>query len=78
MVAFEADGIKNKGRPVNLESQQATIHTDELFEAGHGTEEALKTWNYLSYGPWPSPETYHNTLHQQSASFDIILRAHVT
>ena len=61
-----------KGRFVDLEPQQASLHTEELFEAGHSTDEALKIWDYLAYGPWPSPEAYHATLRQQSASFDTI------
>lgn len=61
-----------KGRFVNLEPQDASKHAQELFQAGHGCETALKIWDYLAYGPWPSVDAYFAELRQQSASFDPI------
>jgi len=69
------------GRFVDLEPQDAARHTAELFEAGHGSEEALRIWDYLAYGPWPDEATYTATLRKQSASFDPIffaVRSHAT
>lgn len=59
-----------EGRFVDLEPQDASKHAQELFEAGHGNEAALKIWDYLAYGPWPSVDAYTTALRQQSASFD--------
>jgi len=61
-----------EGRFVDLEPQDASKHAQELFQAGHGCEAALKIWDYLAYGPWPSVDAYSNTLRQQSSSFDPI------
>jgi len=63
---------KIEGRFVDLEPQDASKHAQELFEAGHGNEAALKIWDYLAYGPWPSVDVYTADLRQQSASFDPI------
>ena len=58
------------GKHVNLEPQNANDHVAELFEAGHSSEEALKIWDYLAYGPWTDLESYQSTLRAQSSSFD--------
>lgn len=61
-----------KGQHVVLEPQDASRHAQELFAAGHSSEEALHIWDYLAYGPWPSVDAYTSTLRQQSANFDTI------
>ncbi len=58
------------GKLVTLEPQHAAMHAAELFEAGHGSEEALRIWDYLTYGPWPDVSSYEATLRAQSSSFD--------
>ena len=63
------------GRYVTLEPQDAQRHAAELYAAGHENDEALKIWDYLAYGPWPSVADYTATLRQQSASFDPIFYA---
>jgi len=60
------------GRFVDLEPQSAAAHAEELFDAGHNSEAALKIWDYLAYGPWPSLDSYIATLKQQSSGFDPI------
>jgi len=70
-----------KGRSVDLEPQDASKHCEELFEAGHGSEQALRIWDYLAYGPWSSVDEFTVTLRQQSSSFDPIfytIRSHAT
>lgn len=62
--------IPLKGTYVSLEPQNAETHAEELFEAGHSTEQALRIWDYLTYGPWPDLDSYKATLRAQSASFD--------
>lgn len=64
-----------KGRHVDLEPQHAAKHANELFDAGHGTAEAQRIWDYLAYGPWATEESFRSTLSQQSASFDPIFYA---
>ncbi len=64
-----------RGRYVELVAQDAAQHAGDLFAAGHASEEALKIWDYLAYGPWASVEDYRNTMRAQSSSFDTIFYA---
>lgn len=64
-----------QGRYVELVPQRASAHAADLFAAGHDSEEALKIWDYLAYGPWPSLEAYTETMRAQSATFDTIFYA---
>lgn len=63
------------GNDVTLEPMEARKHAAELFAASHGTEEGLKIWNYLTYGPWPDVDAYETMLRAQSASTDPIFYA---
>ena len=63
------------GRFVAIEPMDAEQHAQELFEAGHGSTEKHKIWDYLPYGPWSDAEAYACVLRQQSASFDPIFYA---
>jgi len=60
------------GKYVSLEPQNADTHAAELYEAGHSTEQGLRIWDYLAYGPWSDLESYKATLRNQSSSFDPI------
>ena len=62
--------VSLKGQYVTLEPQEAARHAQELFQASHGTEEALRIWDYLTYGPWDNVDTFAATLRKQSGSFD--------
>ena len=69
------------GGHVTLEPQNAGEHGQELYAASHGTEEALRIWDYLAYGPWASVESYAETLRQQSSGMDPIfysVRSHAS
>jgi len=69
------------GRFVELEPQDAAKHAQELFQAGHGSEEALRIWDYLAYGPWADVDSFAAALRQQSASLDTVfytIRCHQT
>ena len=55
--------------------QNAAKHACDLFDAGHDSEQALKTWDYLAYGLWASVADYSNTMRAQSANFETILNA---
>src|SRR5262245_59176963 len=63
------------GRYVILEPLDATRHASDLFEASHGSEAALRIWDYLPWGPWNSKEVYSNVLRQQAARHDQIYYA---
>ena len=41
------------GTAVRLEPLDPAVHAVELHQASHGTDEALKVWDYLPFGPWP-------------------------
>ncbi|MGI9477344.1 MAG: GNAT family N-acetyltransferase [Hyphomicrobiaceae bacterium] len=60
------------GQDVQLEPQDASKHAHDLFAAGHDSDEGIKIWDYLAYGPWPDVATYTSVLRQQSASLDPI------
>ena len=60
------------GNFVTLEPQNAELHGEELYDAGHSSDEALRIWDYLTYGPWDNVQSYKNTLRAQSSSFDPI------
>jgi RimJ/RimL family protein N-acetyltransferase len=64
-----------RGRYVELIAQDAAQHAADLYAAGHESEQALKTWDYLAYGPWASVEDYSATMRAQSATFDTIFYA---
>lgn len=63
------------GSDVTLEPMNADKHAAELFKASHGTNEALKIWDYLTYGPWADVESYAQVIKTQSASHDPIFYA---
>ena len=63
------------GNHVALEPQDAAKHAEALYRCSHDNEEALRIWDYLAYGPWPSVEAYADVIKNQSASFDPIFYA---
>ncbi|MGB1310569.1 MAG: GNAT family N-acetyltransferase [Leucothrix sp.] len=63
------------GTDVTLEPMDAEKHADELYEASHSTETALKIWDYMTYGPWADVHSYSTFLRGQSASADPIFYA---
>lgn len=60
------------GRHVRVEPVDARVHTEELFAAGRA-DDAI--WDYLAYGPWPSPEVYREHLRDCAASADPVFYA---
>ena len=63
------------GRYVTLEPLNAARHAGDLFEASHGSEAALRIWDYLPWGPWNSEAEYTTVLRQQTARHDQIYYA---
>ena len=55
-----------RGKHVELVPQNAALHAPDLFAAGHESEQALKTWEYLAYGPWASVADYRATMIQEA------------
>ncbi len=69
------------GKLVSLEPQDPEAHAEQLYEAGHGTAQALQIWDYLTYGPWPDVASYKTTLASQANSHDPLffsVRVHAT
>ena len=64
-----------RGKYVELVAQHASEHAADLYAAGHDSDQALRTWDYLAYGPWASLEDYTATMRSQSATFDTIFYA---
>src|SRR5262245_9721274 len=67
------------GRYVQCEPLNPTIHAAQLYQAGHGSDEALRIWEYLPFGPWPDEVVFLAWLRDQAAAFDHIwfaLRPH--
>jgi RimJ/RimL family protein N-acetyltransferase len=63
------------GRYVTLEPLDAARHARDLFEASHGSEAALRIWDYLPWGPWNSEAEYTKVVRQQTARHDQIYYA---
>ncbi len=59
-----------EGRQVRLEPLDPEAHCAELYAVSHGSEEALRIWDYLPEGPWPSEAAYLQVLRDQAAGFD--------
>ncbi|MBC8242027.1 MAG: GNAT family N-acetyltransferase [Alphaproteobacteria bacterium] len=62
----------HKGQYVELAPLDAASHAGDLFAASHGSEKALRIWDYLADGPWPDVESYASALRQQSSTLDRI------
>jgi RimJ/RimL family protein N-acetyltransferase len=58
------------GRFVRWEPLDPKLHAAELYRAGHGSDAALRIWDYLPYGPWPDEAAFHAWLRTQAASFE--------
>lgn len=56
------------GRYVVLEPVDAERHAADLYAASHGTEDALRIWDFLPYGPWPDLAAYTDAVRDLSAS----------
>lgn len=61
-----------EGSLVRLEPLNPATHAEQLHEASHGGVEALKIWDFLPFGPWPTPEAFRAWLDGCAASFDYI------
>ncbi len=67
--------INLEGNYVTLEPLDASRHAFDLYRASHGSEEALRIWDYLTYGPWADVDAYAAAIRSQSASLDPVFYA---
>jgi RimJ/RimL family protein N-acetyltransferase len=63
------------GRFVRWEPLNPAIHAAELYQAGHRSDEALRIWEYLPFGPWPDDVAFLAWLRDQAASSDHVMFA---
>ena len=64
------------GRHVRLEPLDADRHAASLYRLGHdGSEAALRSWEYLPYGPFASEAALHEWLAAQAAASDPVFYA---
>ncbi|MFT5113675.1 MAG: RimJ/RimL family protein N-acetyltransferase [Parasphingorhabdus sp.] len=60
------------GQVVSLRPLAPETDAQALFECAHGSDDALRIWDYLAYGPWKNIQDHTHFLRQQAASFDPI------
>jgi RimJ/RimL family protein N-acetyltransferase len=63
------------GIAVRLEPLDPTRHTAALYRAGHSTEAALQSWEYLPWGPFPTEEAFRDQMRKFAAALDLVFYA---
>ena len=63
------------GRTVRLEPLDAERHGPSLYALGHAGEAALRSWDYLPYGPFASEADHVAQLREQAAGDDPLFYA---
>ena len=63
------------GRTVRLEPINPACHTVALFRAGHATEAAQQSWEFLPWGPFPTEPAMHAQLRDFAAALDRVYYA---
>ena len=58
------------GRHVRLEPMDSAVHTTELYEASHTSEEGRAIWTYLPEGPWPDRAAYASHIRANAGALD--------
>ncbi len=64
-----------EGHSLRLEPLDPARHGNELFEASHGTAEALRIWDYLPVGPWSERAGFDGWLKDGAAAVDDVFYA---
>src|SRR5690606_24608485 len=62
--------VAHQGRYARLEPLDPQAHAADLWDATHDGPDADRTWDYLGYGPFESPEAFHDWLSDCAASSD--------
>ena len=60
------------GRHIDLEPLNPAIHASELYKAGHGSDEKLRIWDFLPWGPWLDEAAFTASLRGWAATFDYV------
>src|SRR5947209_19183918 len=68
--ALRPAAIVHTGTWSMLEPLDARRHAANLYAASHGSEEALRIWDYLPTGPYDSLESFTNWLRTYPAGAD--------
>jgi RimJ/RimL family protein N-acetyltransferase len=63
------------GAQVRLEPIDPARHTAPLYQAGHGGEAALHSWEFLPWGPFVSQAAMHSQLADFAAALDRVFYA---
>jgi RimJ/RimL family protein N-acetyltransferase len=63
------------GAAVRLEPLDPVRHAAALYRAGHDSEAALQSWEYLPWGPFPSEEALRDQLRSFAAALDFVFYA---
>jgi len=58
------------GTAVRLEPLDPSRHTAALYQAGHATEAALQSWEFLPWGPFPNDAAMHAWLRDMAGTLD--------
>ncbi len=58
------------GTAVRLEPLDATRHTASLYQAGHATEAARQSWEFLPWGPFPDEGAMHAWLRDMAGALE--------
>jgi RimJ/RimL family protein N-acetyltransferase len=60
------------GSVVQLEPLDPVRHGDALYRAGHDNDAALRSWEYLPWGPFPSEDAMREQFRKFAASPDLV------
>lgn len=63
------------GTNIRLEPLDPTRHATPLYRAGHDTEAALQSWEYLPWGPFPTEEALRDRIRSFAAEMDRVFYA---
>jgi RimJ/RimL family protein N-acetyltransferase len=64
-----------EGRYMRLEPLDARLHAADLYAASHGSDEAVRVWDHLAVGPFPTLDAFTAYLRSCSASADPVFYA---
>ena len=63
------------GREIKLEPLDPVRHTPPLFQAGHGSEAARSSWDFLPWGPFPGEQVMASQMQDFAAALDRVFYA---
>jgi RimJ/RimL family protein N-acetyltransferase len=73
--ALVPSGSRLTGSTVRLEPIDPDRHTTALYRAGHATEAASRSWDFLPWGPFPNEAAIHAQLRDFAAQPDRLFYA---